>query len=110
MADVPDALAVYKWGNSQVAWGNVFGCFGVGFMTLGIVYVIETGDVDDGGFEFCEYFGLGVTAFAAYLIIKGGLDKATAVSIYNNARRNTSSLQLNFGVTRSGGIGLTLNF
>jgi hypothetical protein len=110
MADTPSALAEYKWGVSDEVFGNIFGVGGASFLVLGIVYIIETGDVDDGGLYALTSMGLASLGLAAYLITKAGSHKATAVSIYNNAKRNTSSLQLNFGVTRSGGVGLTLNF
>jgi hypothetical protein len=110
LKDVPEAHRKYV--NSEIVRfpGVTLTAFGVGGAVGGII-----------GFCFGEWkiglitLGGGGVAFIAGAFISGAADRKVlqAISIYNKAKKTGSPLSdvsLNFGLTRSGGVGLTLNF
>ena len=124
MADTPDALSLYNKGLSNIKTSNAWGWISIGSYALGITFMILGGleyknsdnDILPATFYVgCGFVGFGiVTFFPAYAKSKAGIVNIdSAVDIYNSAairKQRNSDVSLNFGITRSGRIGFTLNF
>jgi hypothetical protein len=100
-------LAKRKSGNNVCIFGSIFAIGG----SIGMSLV----DVDSPVFGYLAGFALGgcISIFTGAGIMASGNRKArSAIDEYNShcANKNRTAATLNFGITRSGGIGLALNF
>jgi len=111
MAIAPKALALYDKGlskrNASAAWGTIAVlCF------VGGVVAVNEGVQEE---VLVGIFGASLVCFIPCATLGGtGAKKIhSAVDIYNDAitkQQHKSAMSLNFGVTRSGGLGLMLTF
>jgi len=109
--NLPEAFNYYR---SGIAWnlvGGVITCVG------GCIMAWDTfKDWDDSNHDSfnCGIFWTGMGVFLVGTIISsvGGSKIKTSVDLYNASvrRQYTSDISLNLGITRTGGIGVTLNF
>jgi hypothetical protein len=117
MANTPDALALYNTGISRKGAGNFFGVL-CGACTVGGLSALIFGGINEDKDMLSVGLGLAggalVLAIPAGILYERGVRKIdSAVDVYNSAaiqRQRQSNVSLHFGATRSGGIGLTLNF
>jgi len=126
LAIAPEALPLYDTGLSNIKTGHTWGWISMGCLVGGSALIIAgaaSGTTDDYGDPIMPgyaYAGLGLVVGGVVCMIPwatftiSGKNKIdSAVDIYNSAaikRQHKSDVSLNFGVTRSGGIGLTLKF
>ncbi|MDR1338728.1 MAG: hypothetical protein LBK58_01515 [Prevotellaceae bacterium] len=104
LGDIPDALSLYQKGKRGVIIGDV--CVIVGGFMLGW----ELGDLKNSN-SATMTLSAGTFVFGIVYYYTSFSKIKKSLTIYNNTmagRPNTYSL--NFGLTPSGGIGLTLNF
>ena len=115
-ASDPNLLARYDTGNILRAtgwcfWGVTAGCF-----VMGVVKLVGSATNDDKELRTASlYWGIGAVGFMAPSIacFSVGTNKVKkSVDGYNESinQQQTSNASMKFGVTPSGGIGLTLNF
>ena len=118
MKEDQNALRTYNRGISNRRAGNALSipgwiAFGAG-MTCFIANASDGFDDPDllGAQLVCLVVQLGFHIPTAILRGSGDRKIASAVGMYNNSalQRQNQNLSLNFGITSSGGIGLTLNF
>jgi len=104
----PESSKSYRSGKT---WNTVGGAFSGGGGAL-IGYNIATLIMDDTYNPTTLYVGCGMVVVGTIFSSIGSSNMRTAVDIYNASvrRQQTSDISLNFGITQSGGIGLTLNF
>jgi hypothetical protein len=116
MGNVPEALRLYDSGNNLRAAGWVFWGAEAGAYVVAIVKFYDGIIKDDENLLVSGvYWCLGSIALAipAWTCWSAGNKKINnAVGVYNVGARQkyTSGMSLNFGGTRSGGIGFTINF
>ena len=116
MRNVPEALDLYNGGNNLrtagwVFWGAEVGCLGVGLFQL----FNSLSNDDENMLKSSMYWSLGSIGLGIPSLICSNMGKnkiKDSVSTYNRGikQKHTSDVSLNFGITPSGGIGLTLNF
>ena len=107
--DVPEALKNYNSGKTLKTVANSIGWGGCSMVIYSLYIIIK----EDGQYSDPWLYVGGGMAIAGIIIHAAGSSKMkTAVEIYNASvrRQHSSDLSLNFGLTRSGGIGFTLNF
>ena len=111
MSDVPEALNAYNSGVALHTAGWVFIGAGYGFLTISLIDMMAS-EYESSSWLYWDMAALGCFTTALILDAIGNSKWRTAVSIYNNAKQNRHALNtsLNFGLTRSGGIGFTLTF
>jgi hypothetical protein len=116
MAACPEALQLYDRAQHQEVWSYVMAGVGGGLIGWGlgsmIVNLAEGADVAVENYLFM-ITGTGVVAAAFILVGAAVKNVKTSVNLYNNAvsgRTSAFSGNLRFGLTRSGGVGLTLTF
>ncbi|MDR0811660.1 MAG: hypothetical protein LBN23_05250 [Paludibacter sp.] len=119
MRNVPEALSIYNEGLYTIRNGNVFGIIGLGCVAGGgALLLVGLLNLDADG-PTAVYIGLGAIgvgiAFNIPMVVlkNAGFRKIdAAVDAYNIGinHKKVSQVSLNFGVTQSGGVGLTLNF
>jgi hypothetical protein len=110
ISNVPGALEVFNSGSKLRRTGWSF----IGCTMTNLVYTLVKYDdlsapaIAGWGLTFGSLITAGIFFNASHSKWK------SAVNIYNNAKNNptpsTSDLSLNFGLTRSGGVGFTLTF
>jgi len=117
MRNVPEAKELYDNGNNQRVVGQVFGGVAFGCLAGGLIQLFATPTDENGKLNNNSYLywygGVVVSAIPAFIIIHSANKKIEkSVDVYNRVinHNHTSNLSLNFGATRSGGIGFTLNF
>jgi hypothetical protein len=131
MASVPTALELYNSGVTNRTWGYIFAGVGITADVIALgCFLSSLAYLDDEYYDFYTdsypkadarlrtgwiFFGVGLGCLVGELVCIQISNKklASSVRVYNDAiynRKNLSDLSLNFGVTRSGGIGLTLSF
>ncbi|MDR0737961.1 MAG: hypothetical protein LBF39_02690 [Prevotellaceae bacterium] len=121
VSEVPDALAYYNAGLSLHRTSSILDGIGLGLLGASLVDILWTAALADddtnGGAVSSTWWYWDIAAagcFTAALIcaFSGDANWETAVNLYNSAKSNphASRTSLNFGLTRSGGIGLTLTF
>jgi len=116
MRNVPEALDIYDSGQTLksvgwVCWGVGVGCL-IGFLTQRIP-VDANGHFQNYSFLYWAGGELVSISVANICWNVGSKKIAKSVDRYNNSiqsKHHSSDLSLNFGVTRSGGIGFTLDF
>jgi hypothetical protein len=111
MSNVPEALKAYNSGSSlqSTGWAFMASC------TANLIYtVVKYDDYYNAPAMASWGVTFGALITGGIFLYKADSKYKSAVEIYNNAKNNpvpsTSPLSLNFGLTRSGGIGFTLNF
>jgi hypothetical protein len=115
MSDVPDALNAYNSGAGLHTAGWIFTGAGYGFLAISLIDMLST-DYDSNNYSYSWLYwdmaALGCFVTALVVDAIGNSKWRTAVDIYNSAKSNPHAMKtsLNFGLTRSGGIGLTLTF
>jgi len=108
MTIVPEALQLYKDGQSKVSLGKTFGVISSTCALTGCLIWLLTNNFN--------YWIGGMAAGVGFLIpnltlISSGNGKIeSAVGIYNGHIQRKSNMSLNLGVTKSGGFGFTFNF
>ena len=120
MKTEPMALENYKRGASNRRVGKGLAVPGLIFCGVGIGLLIghyATPEYDrdpDMLAASTGFFGLSIAFNIPSIILSSSGNRRieTAVDIYNNSiqRQRSQNMSLNFGITQSGGIGLTLNF
>jgi len=118
---------MYKSGLSQIQTAQTLNKFGWSFFSTGVLFSVlelmqqkESNYAVRGGNSYYSTVGyvcLGVSLVCfniKYFLKNSGQKRVTdAINIYNNSiqsKHHLSDLSLNFGVTRSGGVGFTLDF
>jgi len=108
---VPDALENYKSGKTWNAIGG--GIVGAG-ACIAFWDIFNNWEYETHNSLHCPIYwtGMGVILVGGIFNQLGRSKITTAIDLYNTSvRRNQiSDISLNFGITRTGGIGLTLNF
>ena len=107
----PEAYDFFKSRRNRYRMSNAFMFIGGGVMLSAVVLQYNNSTSTD----FIPYIGLagGVAAIVGCIGTIVNMNyEIKSVSIYNQkcTNKQTSALSLNFGVTRSGGIGCTFNF
>ena len=109
--DLPEASKTYNSGKIWSAIGDGIMCGGWLIILYDNLYHID--DYNHNSYS-CPTFwtGLGIAIVGIPFSAVGGSKKTTAIDMYNASvrRQYTSNVSLNLGITRSGGIGLTINF
>ena len=116
MRNVPEALELYNEGQSLRATGYVFmglalGCCGVSLACS--FTALATDEKDLVNYSWYALGGALVFMIPEFIIFSAGNKKIiNSVGAYNRGIRQgyTSDVSLNFGITRSGGVGFTINF
>jgi hypothetical protein len=107
LSEIPEAISLYRAGKQQALIGEI--CYSVGSFLIGW----ELGTMLSFP-EMTSYttmtVGVGATVFGFIYYYSGYGKLKRAMTIYNGAKTGRSATSLNFGVTSSGGIGLTYNF
>ena len=116
MSDVPGALNSYNSGAALHTTSWIIYGVGCGFLTVSLIDLLAT-DYDyysDYSYTWLYWDVAALGCFTTALILDavGNSKWRSAVNLYNSAKSNryTSNASLNFGLTRSGGIGFTLTF
>jgi hypothetical protein len=111
MLDVPEALNSFNSGAALHTAGWILCGAGYGFLALALIDLYSS-DYTSDTWLYWDMAALG--CFTATIIVDaiGNAKWRSAVNLYNSAKSNphASRTSLNFGLTRSGGIGLTLTF
>jgi hypothetical protein len=111
LSDTPDALSHYKDGQQRVLIGDICAFSGLGLCLggLGLLAI----DVDNNlGIAAGFIIAGGVIGLTGMLLDSSGCEEIRkALSLYYYGNRGTpNAYSLNFGLTKSGGIGLTFKF
>ncbi|MDR1865208.1 MAG: hypothetical protein LBR08_06510 [Bacteroidales bacterium] len=122
-AKTPDALKSYKTGKDMLVAGNIGYGLGLFEAIFGVSTLASDSHYDDEQGKWVNstnptsvtllVLGGATLIGSAILSVVGNSKIESAVKLYNKTARSggvSSELSLNFGVTRSGGVGLTLNF
>ena len=109
--DMPEASKIYNSGKTWSAIGTGIWCGGWLIIFYDNLYHMDNSNHNSYS---CPTFwtGLGIAIVRLPFSAVGGSKKTTAIDMYNASvrRQHASNISLNLGITRSGGIGLTLNF
>jgi len=112
--DTPEALKNFQ---SAKTWSTVGGAFsGGGFGLMGFIvgYGIGCDWEYDFNYKPMLYTGCGMVVVGTIFSSVASSKMTSAIEIYNASvrrqRQQISDVSLNFGITRSGGLGLTFNF
>jgi len=109
MYATPETSNLYKSARSINTVATIFSAIAGGLLGYNLATLILDGTYNPPSFYAgCGMFFVGVTILPSISSSK----TQEAISIYNTSvrRQQTSNLSLNFGITQSGGIGLTLQF
>ena len=113
MAAQNDALKqYYSNGRTLIVLGNVTWVTGAVLLGCSPIFMTETeDDVNIGGATAAAISG-GVGLIGGMIVLLLGVDKVnTAIKIYNsNLQGQSVSMNVDFGITPSGGIGFTMRF
>jgi hypothetical protein len=113
LSDYPEALYLYKKGRQQVFISEFFSTTGFSLIgwELSVFFANYILDIDTGleNNLAALLIGAGSLTFGSIYYGFGKRKIGRALSIYNN-RNNPDDYSMNFGITPSGGIGLTFNF
>ena len=117
MRNVPEALNLYNSGNSLRTTGNVFYGIEIGVIAMWSINQLNGVNGDKNSQILSSmywYFGVALgLAIPATICRNSGKSKIeNSVGVYNSgiSQKYKSDMSLNFGITRSGGVGLTFNF
>jgi hypothetical protein len=108
LADVPEALKKYNEGQRLHTLGYVYCGIGGGLLGIGLAGLILP-DMDNDASLTIGGVGVVFATLGFVMDAVGNSDWKKAYNLYQNAKTKTTT-SLNFGLTRSGGIGLTLTF
>ena len=109
--DIPEVSTSYRAGKTWRAVGG--GIVGAGFCIAFWDILYHSDNYIHNSFSCPTYWtGMGITLVGGIFNQVGRSKQTTAIDMYNASvrRQKTSDVSLNFGMTQSGGIGLTLNF
>jgi hypothetical protein len=111
LSDVPDALNAYNSGVAMHTAGWVFMGAGYGFLAISLIDIVSS-DYESYSWLYWDMLAIGCGITAMIFDAIGNSKWRTAVNVFNSAKSNPYAMKtsLNFGLTRSGGIGLTLTF
>jgi len=111
--DMPEALKNYRSGKTWNGVGVAVWATGLTIMFCDIFHGLDNA-TDTHKFYTCPTYwtGFGIGIVGGIFSMIGVSKIQTATDLYNASvrRQQKSDLSLNFGITQSGGIGLTLNF
>jgi hypothetical protein len=111
LGNMPDALSLYQAGKRGTITGEVFETIGGFVLGLGFGMIATDAEGKTNGSVPTMIIGAGTFTFGIVYYYTSFSKLKKSLSIYNSTvtgKPNTYSL--NFGLTPSGGIGLTLNF
>ena len=109
--DMPEASKIHRSGKTWYAVGS--GIWAGGFLIILYDNISHWDDYNHKLYSGPTFWtGLGIAIVGIPFMGVGTAKIGTAIDMYNSSvrRQHTSDISLNFGITRSGGIGLTLNF
>jgi len=113
------ACDIYRSGSSRVSLGGSLIWCGLAYLCIGsVLYIIDMAAYQSNnasleGLSYTLYELGAVGALIGWPIYHSGNNRIKkAIDIYNTSinSKHQSDLSLNFGITQSGGLGLTLNF
>jgi len=110
MSNVPEALSTYRSGKSLNTFGVIISYTGGFILGFHIASCLINEDREINA--LVASVGSGISIIGIVVGAVGSSKIKTSFDIYNSAvqRQYVSNLSLNFGITKSGGIGLKLNF
>jgi hypothetical protein len=111
LSDTPDALSHYKDGQQLVLIGDIFAASGLGLDIVGLVLLAANLEKNLGVSAGFIVAG-GVIGLTGILLSSSGSEEISkALSLYYYGNRGTpNAYTMNFGLTPSGGLGMTLTF
>ena len=108
LSNEPVALSAYNSGKTLRVMGTIVS---IGGATCSLIGFLSTDFSKGGSISPWIWVGLGLTTASIVLDLSGLSSIKSAVNTYNNAQhKQLATTSLSFGLTRSGGIGFSLNF
>jgi hypothetical protein len=107
LADIPNAMSLYRTGKTELIVGQVISTVGAAMLGWELGTLLSAPEKSN---YTTMGIGVGASVFGLIYYYTGYGKLKRSMTLYNNAKTGRAANSLHFGVTSSGGIGITYNF